>query len=63
MMKRTRDLKQGDVMQSGEVVVSAYRGKYMGRDRMIVTLDNPKTGKQRIADWNHQGTVAIKESK
>ena len=63
MMKMlTKDLKAGQVMRSGEVVVSVHRGStFYGNPKMRVVLENPCTKNRRLASWNLYGTVFVKD--
>jgi hypothetical protein len=56
MKIHTRDLVIGTIMSSGEVV----KHTRPANGRMIVMLENPKTGKVRQGDWNLRGTVVVK---
>lgn len=58
----TKDLKAGQVMHSGEVVISTTPrgGNFYGNPKMYVTLENPKTKKRRLAMWHLYGTVFVK---
>ncbi len=56
MRVHTRDLVIGTIMSSGEAV----KHTRPANGRMIVMLENPKTGKVRKGDWNLRGTVGIK---
>ena len=59
----TKDLKAGQVMHSGEVVVSAIRPNgttFYGNPKMHVTLENPTTKNRRFAMWHLYGTVYVK---
>jgi hypothetical protein len=56
MKQRTKTLTAGQVMASGEVVVSATASK----PYMVVKLFNPKRKTERTAQWNLNGTVFVR---
>lgn len=59
----TRDLKIGDIMATGEVVIDCHKSGAFGcgNKKLWVLLENPITKKVRDAMWNYYGTLAIKE--
>lgn len=64
MKVNTQKLIRGQVMLSGEIVLSAvqHRGETFNRfPKMHIKLLNPKTGKTRFASWNLYGTVYCKD--
>ena len=59
MRVKTKELKAGDVMASGEVVVWTKAGRdYLGKNVMQVRLQG-KGGQQRTSQWNYNGTVSV----
>ena len=59
MRVKTKELKAGDVMASGEVVVWTKAGRdYLGKNVIQVRLQG-KWGQQRTAQWNYGGTVSV----
>jgi len=64
MIKSTSRLVPGDVMASGEIVVSCDKSTPFGcgNPKATVVLSNPKTGKKRLARWNWFGTVSVKNA-
>jgi hypothetical protein len=64
MIKSTNRLVPGDVMASGEVVVSCNKSTPFGQGnpKATVILLNTKTGKRRFCTWNWYGTVSVKNA-
>ena len=64
MRIRTKDLKAGTVMCSGELVIAAVanRGKSTMHNghSMVATLQSPRTGKVRVSDFAYSGTLFVK---
>jgi hypothetical protein len=56
MKVKGRDLKAGTIMMTNEEVLSAAAVK----GRLQVTLQNPKTGRKRHADWGLNSTLFVK---
>lgn len=61
MKKTTSKLVAGDVMGSGEIVISCEKSTGFGQSnpKGRIVLKNPKTGKTRVASWNWWGTVFL----
>lgn len=59
MRIRTKELMPGDIMATGEVVLRATKFGMFRDVKMHVTLQNPKTGKTRLASWSYWGTIGI----
>lgn len=64
MRKTTANLVPGDIMRSGEIVVSVRKSTPFGQTspKGSIILLNPKTNKKRIASWNWWGDVFLKQS-
>ena len=62
--KRAHELVAGDVVGSGEIVVDSRRVNFhstsvnMGA-RLHLSLQNPKTGKIRSANWGYWSTIGV----
>ena len=57
MKIKTRQLKVGDTMMSGEVVLRVERNE----NKLLVELGNIIKETKRIASWNYNGTVFVRE--
>lgn len=62
MKKKAQDLKKGDVVTSGEEIVSVSVGTKTPSGKIEVTLKN-KNGKTRTALWGKSTTIGVKEIK
>lgn len=60
MKKRASDLQRGDVVASGEIVMSVVHGI---TQFLEVTLKNPKRDTLRIATWKKHSTIFLKKEK
>ena len=60
MQMKTKDLKPGIVMSSGEIVMSAVQSDCWVK--MVVRLWSPRKQRERTAAWNYNGTVFVKST-
>ena len=58
--KSAKDLKKGDVLQSGEVLTADAQklGSFQNK-KALVSLRNPKTGRTRVATWGYYSTIFL----
>lgn len=63
MRKLAKDLVPGDVVASGEVVLSAQRASYLTTQRkakMLVVLKHPNKQFNRVAEWGYLSNIHMK---
>ena len=60
MIIKTKDLKLGDIMISGEKVVAISHPQTIQSKKVLLVGLRKPDGRERVTDWNYNGTLFVK---